>query len=51
MPKVAAEDVNGYEAEIARHPDDVGLHDDVALLYLEIGQPDRAIAHFSGRSR
>ncbi len=44
--KVAAEDVNGYEAEIARHPDDVGLHDDAALLYLEIGQPDRAIPHF-----
>jgi hypothetical protein len=44
--KVAAEDVSGYEAEIARHPDDVGLHDDAALLYLEIGQPDRAILHF-----
>ncbi len=44
--KVAAEDVNGYEAEIARHPDDVGLHDDAAVLYLELDQPDRAIPHF-----
>src|SRR4029079_12827136 len=26
----------------------VGLHDDVALLYLELGQSDGAIAHFKG---
>jgi Flp pilus assembly protein TadD len=45
-PKVAAEDVNGYEAEIEKHPADVGLHDDVALLYLELGKSDAAIAHF-----
>ncbi len=44
--KVAAEDVNGYEGEIARHPDDAGLQDDAALLYLEVGKPDQAIAHF-----
>ena len=44
--KVAAEDVLGYEGEIARHPDDAGLQDDAALLYLEIGKPDQAIEHF-----
>jgi hypothetical protein len=45
-PKVAAEDVKGYEAEIEKHPGDAALHDDVALLYLELGKGDRAIAHF-----
>jgi Flp pilus assembly protein TadD len=45
-PKVAAEDVNGYEAEIEKHPDDAGLHDDVALLYLELGNSHGAVAHF-----
>jgi Flp pilus assembly protein TadD len=45
-PKVAAEDVKGYEMEIEKHPGDVGLHDDVALLYLELGKSDGAIAHF-----
>jgi Flp pilus assembly protein TadD len=45
-PKVAAEDVLGYEMEIARRPDDAGLHDDVAMLYLELGRSEDAIAHF-----
>jgi Flp pilus assembly protein TadD len=45
-PKVAAEDVQGYEVEIEKHPTDAGLHDDAALLYLELGRADRAIAHF-----
>ncbi|PYS09266.1 MAG: hypothetical protein DMG17_27345, partial [Acidobacteria bacterium] len=44
--KAAAEDINGYEAEIERHPGDTGLHDDVALLYLEAGRPGGAVAHF-----
>ncbi len=44
--KVAAEDVHGYEAEIERHPDDPGLHDDAAMLYLELHRPDDAIEHF-----
>jgi Flp pilus assembly protein TadD len=44
--KAAAEDVNGYEAEIARHPDDAALRDDAALLYLEIGRAGAAVAHF-----
>jgi hypothetical protein len=45
-PKVAAEDVKGYEAEIEKHPDDAGLHDDVALLYMELGKNGKAIEHF-----
>ncbi|HEX7138245.1 MAG TPA: hypothetical protein VF219_10375, partial [Vicinamibacterales bacterium] len=31
--KVVAEDVNGYEMEIERHPNDAGLRDTAALLY------------------
>ncbi len=45
-PKVAAEDVRGYESEIKKHPGDTGLHDDVALLYLELGRADNAVVHF-----
>jgi tetratricopeptide (TPR) repeat protein len=44
--KVAAEDVIGYETEIERHPADIGLHDTVAMLYLELDQPERAVEHF-----
>src|SRR5213594_753330 len=44
--KAAAEDINGYEAEIERHPGDTGLHDDVALVYLEVSRPEAAVAHF-----
>ena len=45
-PKVAAEDVLGYEVEIEKHPDDAALHDSVAMLYLELGRHESAIAHF-----
>src|SRR5437764_13577801 len=45
-PKVAAEDVIGYEVEIEKHPDDVALHDSVAMLYLELARYENAIAHF-----
>jgi len=44
--KVATEDAVGYEMEIERLPSDAALHDDAALLYLELGQPDRAVEHF-----
>jgi TPR repeat protein len=44
--KVVAEDVNGYEMEIERHPNDAGLQDSVALLYLELGRFEPAVAHF-----
>ncbi len=45
--KVAAEDVIGYETELERHPSDAGLHDDAALLCLELGRPERAVDHFN----
>ena len=45
-PKVAAEDLKGYESEIEKHPTDAALHDDAALLDLELGRKDQAIAHF-----
>jgi hypothetical protein len=49
--KVAAEDVKGYEAEIEKHPDDAGLHDDVALLYMELGKNGKASSTSKRRSR
>jgi tetratricopeptide repeat protein len=45
-PKVAAEDIRGYEMEIARAPDDAALHDDAAMLYLEVRRFDEAIRQF-----
>jgi tetratricopeptide (TPR) repeat protein len=45
--KAAAEDIVGYEHLIRRDPDNSGYHDDVALIYLEIGRPDAAAAHFA----
>ncbi|HMD35466.1 MAG TPA: tetratricopeptide repeat protein, partial [Vicinamibacterales bacterium] len=44
--KVAAEDVLGYEGEIERRPDEAGLRDDAAMLYLELGRPEEAGEHF-----
>jgi Flp pilus assembly protein TadD len=44
--KAVAEDVNGYELEIERHPIDTGLRDTAAMLYLELGRPDDAVRHF-----
>jgi Flp pilus assembly protein TadD len=44
--KVAAEDVIGYETEISARPSEAALHDDAAMLYLELGRADKAIEHF-----
>jgi tetratricopeptide (TPR) repeat protein/mono/diheme cytochrome c family protein len=49
--KVLREDIVGYETVLQRTPDDVGLHDDLALLYLEVGRVDDAIAQFSESTR
>jgi tetratricopeptide (TPR) repeat protein len=46
-PKVLAEDVVGYEREITRDPASVALHDSAALLYLELGDPGKALDHFA----
>jgi len=45
-PKVLAEDLIGYEVEIEKHPADAALHDDAALLDLELGRPAEAVRHF-----
>jgi tetratricopeptide (TPR) repeat protein len=49
--KVFREDILGYETVLRRTPDDVSLHDDVAMLYLAIGRIDQAIAHFAESTR
>jgi tetratricopeptide (TPR) repeat protein/mono/diheme cytochrome c family protein len=49
--KATAEDVEGYEMQIRVRPDYAALHDDVAVLYLELGKPDQAAAHFEATVR
>jgi tetratricopeptide (TPR) repeat protein/mono/diheme cytochrome c family protein len=49
--KVFREDIVGYETVLRRAPDDVSLHDDVALLSMAVGRLDEAIAHFSESAR
>ena len=44
--KMAAEDAIGCETLIARQPDYAALRNDAAGLYLELGQPERALPHF-----
>jgi tetratricopeptide (TPR) repeat protein len=46
QPKMLAEDVIGYETMIRANPADIELHDDVAMLYLQLGRPREAVAHF-----
>jgi tetratricopeptide (TPR) repeat protein/mono/diheme cytochrome c family protein len=50
-PKAAADDAAGYEMMLRRDPQNVSLHNDAALLYLELSQPERAIAHFAAVAR
>jgi Flp pilus assembly protein TadD len=47
-PKVIAEDIIGYQARLAAEPPAAraALHDDLALLFLESGAPDRALEQF-----
>ena len=45
-PKATAEDAVGYEMQIAVNPAYSALHDDVAVLYLELGKPELAVTHF-----
>lgn len=44
--KWAAEDIVGNEGLLETNPGNIALHNDVALLYLELGQTEKAIAHF-----
>ncbi len=45
-PKAAAEEIAGYCSLLEHDPDDPILNDDIASLYLEVGQPGAAIVHF-----
>ena len=49
--KVVAEDIIGYEVMLESETSDSALHDDVALLYTELGQPNRAADHFAAALR
>jgi len=44
--KMAEEDAIGCETMIAREPGYAALRNDAAALYLELGQPDRALTNF-----
>lgn len=44
--KMAIEDIAGYETMLRVDPKDAELHDDVALLYMGVGQIAPAIRHF-----
>lgn len=47
LAKMTREDAIGIETMLKVTPDDHELHDDVAMLYLSMGQPDRAVPHFA----
>lgn len=49
--KAATEDVTGAETQLALDPANAPLHDDVAVLYLELGQPEAARRHFEASAR
>jgi tetratricopeptide (TPR) repeat protein len=50
-PKAVREDLVGYEGMITRDPSNVGLHDDAAVLYLELGDIRMAAAHFEATAK
>lgn len=47
LEKMTAEDITGYETMLRANPRDAELHDDVALLYLSLGQAASAVSHFA----
>jgi tetratricopeptide (TPR) repeat protein len=44
--KMLTEDIVGYETRLRLEGDRVPLHDDAALIYLELQQPEGAVRHF-----
>src|ERR1700704_5689099 len=44
--KHVTEEIVGYEMMIRSEPFKVSLHNDVALMYADMNQPDKAAAHF-----
>lgn len=49
--KMFTEDAVGSEVLIERQPALVPLRNDTALIYMRLGQPDRALAHFQAVTR
>jgi tetratricopeptide (TPR) repeat protein len=49
--KMIKEDVIGYEVLMNMDPDNAITHDDVAMLYLELGESERAVRHFEASAR
>jgi tetratricopeptide (TPR) repeat protein len=49
--KMLTEDAAGCEVLIAREPSHVSLRNDAALIYMELGRPDDALAHFEAVTR
>jgi tetratricopeptide (TPR) repeat protein/mono/diheme cytochrome c family protein len=45
-PKHIREQIVGYETMLRTDPSTGSLHNDLAMLYQDIGQPEKAIAHF-----
>jgi tetratricopeptide (TPR) repeat protein len=45
-PKHVSEQIVGYEMMIRSGGSDVSLHNDLAMLYQEIGQVEKAVGHF-----
>lgn len=45
-PKVLSEDAIGYETVLAGDPGNESLHNDLALLYMDLGRSDQAVDHF-----
>ena len=50
-PTELAEDIVGFEMELAADPDQVMMHDDVASLYLQFGKIDRGGGATTGSRR
>jgi tetratricopeptide (TPR) repeat protein len=50
-PKLVAEDIIGYETMIRGNPSRAQLHDDIAVLYLDLGRAREAAAHFEASVR
>jgi tetratricopeptide (TPR) repeat protein len=49
--KMIKEDVVGYEVLIDMNPDNAIAHEDAAMLYLDLGEPERAVGHFEATAR
>jgi tetratricopeptide (TPR) repeat protein len=49
--KMTSEDAVGAELLIEREPNHINLRNDAALIYQELGQPERALEHFVAVAR